>query len=205
MPNGKVPEAVLDTQRHRQHDFRRDILDALFYLLKTGCQWRMLPGAFAPWQTARCYYFRKWKKRGVVEHLLGFARREARREAGREAEPSAVIIDCQSVPITRSGGLCGSSGGNKKVKGRKRHVVTDTQGWTWAVGVHAANEHESQPRALDLLEEADAKSERLAAVFADKAYRGSDLEDDLKESCGVRLEITESDSDEPGFSVEPKR
>ena len=122
------------------------------------------------------------------------------------------VNDCQSVPITRLQAACAAPRAvtSKKVKGRKRHVVTDTQGgWTWAVGVHPANEHESQPRALDLLFEADAKSERLAAVFADKAYRGSDLEDDLKddlkESCGMRLEITEPDSDEPGFSVEPKR
>jgi putative transposase len=115
-----------------------------------------------------------------------------------------VIIDCQSVPITRSGGLCGSSGGNKKVKGRKRHVVTDTQGWTWAVGVHAANEHESQT-AFDLIEKADQKSGQIEAVFADKAYPGGDLEDELDETLGLRLEITESKSDEPGFSVEPKR
>jgi putative transposase len=79
----------------------------------------------------------------------------------------------------------------------------DTQGWTWAVGVHAANEHESQ-HALVLLEEAGEKSERLEAVFADKAYRG-DLEDDLDEALGLRLEVTEPKSDEPGFSVEPKR
>ena len=194
-------EAVLDTSRHRQHDLRQDILDGLLYLLKTGCQWRMLPGGFAPWQTIY-YYFRKWKKRGMIERLLSVARRSARQEAGREAEPSAVIIDCQSVPITRSGGLCGFDG-NKKVKGRKRHIVTDTQGWTWAVEVHAANEHESQ-HALGLLEEADAKSERLEAAFADKAYRG-DLEDEASKGLGLRLEITESKSNEPGFSVEPKR
>lgn len=192
---------VLDTSRHRQHDLRRDILDAIFYLVKTGCQWRMLPGDFAPWQTVY-YYFDKWKKSGVIKRLLSVARRHARREAGRAPEPSAVIIDCQSVPITRSGGLCGFDG-NKKVNGRKRHIVADTQGWTWAVKVHAANEHESQ-HALGLLEEADEKSERLVAVFADKAYRG-DLEDDLDEAFGLRLEITASESDEPGFSVEPKR
>jgi putative transposase len=194
-------KAVLNTSRHRQHDLRRDILDAIFYVVKTGCQWRMLPGRFAPWQTVY-YYLRTWKKRGVIERLLSVARRGERREAGREPEPSAVIIDCQSVPITRSGGLCGFDG-NKKVKGRKRHIVADTQGWTWAVKVHAANEHESQ-RAFGILEEADENSERLEAVFADKAYRG-DLEDELDEALGLQLEITTSESDEPGFSVEPKR
>lgn len=194
-------EAVLNTSRHRHHDLRRDILDGLFYLVKTGCQWRMLPGEFAPWQTVY-YYFRKWRKRGLIERLLSVARREAREEAGRKAQPSAVIIDCQSVPITRSGGLCGFDG-HKKVKGHKRHIVVDTQGWTWAVGVHAANEHESQ-HVLALLKETDEKSGRLAAVFADEAYRG-DLEEDVEEALGLQLEITESESDEPGFSVEPKR
>jgi len=194
-------KAVLNTSRHRQHDLRRDILDAIFYLVKTGCQWRMLPGGFAPWQTVY-YYFHKWKKQGVIAHLLSIARRGARQEAERAPEPSAVVIDCQSVPITRSGGLCGFDG-HKKVKGRKRHIVTDTQGWTWAVGIHAANEHESQ-HAFRLIEQADQRSERLEAVFADKAYQG-DLEDDLDEAFGLRLEITDSDSEEPGFSVEPKR
>jgi putative transposase len=194
-------KTFFDTQRHRQHDLRRDILDGLLYLVKTGCQWRMLPGGFAPWQTVY-YYFRKWKRQELLGYLLSAARRKARKEAGREAEPSALIIDCQSVPITRSGGLSGFDG-HKRVKGRKRHIAVDTQGWTWAVGVHAANEHESL-RALKLLEKADQKSDRLEIVFADKAYRG-DLEDELEETLGLRLEITESESDEPGFSVEPKR
>jgi putative transposase len=197
-------KTFFDTERHRQHDLRRDVLDGLLYLVKTGCQWRMLPGGFAPWQTVY-YYFRKWGRQGLVGRLLSVARRKAREEANREAEPSALIIDCQSVPITRTGG-CSGFDAYKKVKGRKRHVVVDTQGWTWAVEVHAANEHESQ-RAIQLLEAAKKESDRLEVVFADKAYRG-DLEDELAETLGLRLEITESDeseSDEPGFAVEPKR
>jgi len=200
----KQIKMFFDTHRRRQHDLRRDILDGLLYLVKTGCQWRMLPGGFAPWQTVY-YYFRKWRRQGLVGRLLGVARRKARQEAGRAAEPSALVIDCQSVPITRTGGCCGFDA-YKKVKGRKRHVVVDTQGWTWAVEVHAANEHESQ-RAFELIEQADQESDRLEVVFADKAYRG-DLEDKLAETLGLRLEITESDeseSDAPGFAVEPKR
>ena len=89
------------------------------------------------------------------------------------------------------------------------HIVTDTQGWTWAVTVHAANEHENQT-AFDLIEKVNRKSERIEAVFADKAYRGDledelDLVDELDEALGLQLEITTSESDEPGFSVEPKR
>jgi putative transposase len=197
-------KTFFDTPRHRQHDLRRDILDGLLYLVQTGCQWRMLPGGFAPWQTVY-YYFRKWRRQGLVGRWLGVARRKAREEAGRAAEPSALVIDCQSVPITRTGGPCGFDA-YKKVKGRKRHVVVDTQGWTWAVEVHAANEHESQ-RAFELIEQADQESDRLEVVFADKTYRG-DLEDELAETLDLTLEITESDeseSDAPGFAVEPKR
>ncbi len=202
----KQIKAFFDTRRHRQHDLRRDILDGLLYLIKTGCQWRMLPGGFATqkflrWQTVY-YYFRKWRKQGLIGHLLSAARRRARAEAGREREPSAVIIDCQSVPITRSGG-CSGFDAYKKVKGRKRHVVVDTQGFLWSVEVHAASEHESQ-RAFAIVEAADQKSDRLEVVFADKAYRG-ELEDELAETLDLRLEITESESDEPGFAVEPKR
>ena len=168
---------------------------------KRGVSEERLPGGFAPWQTVY-YYFRTWKQRGAVARLLSIARRGARREAGREPEPSAVIIDCQSVPITRSGSLCGFDG-NKKVKGRKRHILTDTQGWTWAVGIRAANEPESQ-HAFELIEQADQRSVRLEVVFADKAYRG-DLEGNLEEALGLQLETATSASDEPGFSVEPKR
>lgn len=110
-----------------------------------------------------------------------------------------MIIDCQSVPITRVGG-CSGFDAYKKVKGRKRHVVVDTQGFLWGVEEHAASEHESQ-RAFAIVEAADQKSDRLEVVFADKAYRG-ELEDELAETLDLRLEIPESESDEPGFAVE---
>ena len=95
-----------DTHRYRQYDLRRDILDVVFHLAKTGCKWRMLPGGFAPWQTMY-YYFRKWRRQGLVGRLLSTVRRKARQEAGREVEPSALVIDCQSVPNPRTGGLFG--------------------------------------------------------------------------------------------------
>lgn len=179
----------LNTAYHRRHDLRRDILDAVLYLVKTGCQWRMLPGEFAPWQTVY-YYFRKWKKQGLIERLLHLARQKAREEADRNAEPSAVMIDCQSVPTTRMGGLSGFDA-YKRVKGRKRHVVVDTQGLTWEVDVHAANEHESQ-HAFEIIRAVNQKSSRLEAVFADRAYQG-ELEDKLENALDLRLEITSSE------------
>lgn len=88
----------------------------------------MLPGGFAPWQTVY-YYFRTWRKRELIGHLLNVARRKAREEADHAAKPSALVIDCQSVPITHTGG-CRGFDTYKRVKGRKRHLVVDTQGWT---------------------------------------------------------------------------
>ena len=192
---------LLNTAYHRHHDLRRDIFDAVLYLVKTGCQWRMLPGGFAPWQTVY-YYFRKWKKQGLIGRLLNLARRKAREEADRSAEPTAVMIDCQSVPTTRMGG-CSGFDAYKKVKGRKRHVVVDTQGWTWSVKVHAANEHESQ-HAPEIIKAAGQQSDRLEVVFGDRAYQG-ELEEKLKTALDLRLEIVSSESEAPGFSVEPKR
>jgi putative transposase len=96
-------KTFFDTQRHHQHDLRRDILDGTSYVVKTGCQWRMLPGEFASWQSVY-YYFRRWRRQGLVGCLLSAVRRKAREEADREPEPSALVTDCQSAPITRTGG-----------------------------------------------------------------------------------------------------
>lgn len=109
------------TARRRRHDLRREILDAILYVVKTGCQWRMLPGEFAPWQTVY-YYFDQWREEGRLQCLLSALRRTVRRQAGREGEPRALIIDCQSVQSSRSGGIA-SFDAYKRVKGRKRHVA----------------------------------------------------------------------------------
>ena len=92
------------TGRKRSYSLRYHVLDAILYIVKTGTQWRMLPGEFAQWQTVY-YYFRRWREEGRILCILSITSRAVRRRSGRHGEPSALIVDCQSVPSTRVGGI----------------------------------------------------------------------------------------------------
>jgi transposase len=157
--------------RPRTSDLRR-VVDAILYVLATGCQWRALPSDFPPRSTVQGYFY-AWRDTGWWQRIVTALVRRARRALGRKSTPTAAIIDSQSAPTTESGGPRGFDAG-KRVHGRKRHIVTDTNGLLLAVRVHEANIQDVHG-AVALLEHLRIKFPKLRHVFADRIYRGNQL------------------------------
>jgi putative transposase len=197
----KIIENILKDERKRKHKLR-DILNAIFYLLKTGCQWRMLPKDFAPYNTVY-YYYRRWKNNGIIEEIHECVRNIIRVNTGRNESPSAACIDSRSVKTTRSGGVCRGVDGGKKIKGRKQHIITDTMGLLLVVLVHAANTHDSQAAKI-VIDKLTGRFNRLTKIFADGGYRG-ELIEYVKRMYGWVIEIVLRTDKEKKFEVLPKR
>ncbi|MCS3937076.1 putative transposase [Salinibacter ruber] len=180
----------------------RELINAVFYLVKSGCQWRMLPDEFPPWRAAH-YHFRKWREMNLLQRLCDRIRRSARVAEGRDPSPSTAVIDTQSVDTERQGGPGRGRDPNKKVTGRKRHVIVDTLGLLLAVVVHPANENDAQS-APSVLEQLLGKVPRLKVIFADKGYKG--LPGGLLWRCFHWLiSVVEPDEESSGFDPLPKR
>ena len=154
--------------RPRKHAMR-EILNAIFYILCSGCAWRMLPHDLPPWQTVY-HYFRQWKGDGTWERMNQAFRIKLRIADGREAEPSASVLDSQSVKTTSVKGVRGYDAG-KNVNGRKRHILVDTMGLLLMVLVHAADIQDRDGAKL-LLNKVKQCFTRLRLIWADGNYSG---------------------------------
>lgn len=179
---------------------RREVVNALLYLSRTGCQWRMLPHDLPPWEKVY-YYFKQWRDDGTLERINGELRTEIRLSVKKDADPSAAIMDSQSVKTTETSGMRGYDAG-KKVNGIKRHLLVDTLGLVWAVVILAANIQDREG-ARTLLEKVKGRLPRLKKIWADGGYTGT-LVDWVKDACGWVLEIVQR-RDTHSFEVLPHR
>jgi transposase len=173
--------------RPRRHSLRT-ILDAIFYVVRAGGAWRLLPRDLPPWKTVY-HYFRTWRRDGTWERLHTVLREHLRVRLGRDPQPSAGIIDSQSVKTTSVGGVRGYDGG-KQVKGRKRHLLVDTEGLVLTVSVHSAGIMDRDGVKLLLADPVPAQFPRLGHVWLDAGYNGRGKgKDGIESTLGWSAEI----------------
>lgn len=179
---------------------RREVVNAILYVARTGCQWRLLPHDFPKWKTAYDYFV-LWHDAGVFEKINSRLRTGIRIAGGRNPQPSAGIIDSQSVKIPANIGISGFDGA-KKVNGRKRHIITDTLGLLLTVVVHEASLSDRES-AEAVLVKMRATFKRVKTIFADQGYTGK-LIARVHMTLGMTIEIIKR-KEVRAFHILPRR
>ncbi len=187
----------------------KEVINAIFYVVKTGCSWRSLPHDLVCWQTAYGY-FNGWSKDGTWEWIHSFLVNKSRRQAGRKRRPSAAILDSQSIKTTACGGKHRGFDAGKQIKGRKRFLLTDSQGLLLAVWICAASVSERQGamhllRYLKKVPYLAHLCQRIKLVWVDGGYQGEHLFEYVKKLWGWCWQVVLRCDDKKGFKVLPRR
>ena len=195
-----VLSKYFDITRKRKYDLR-EIMNGVIYLVKTGCQCRMLPGDFPSWRIVY-YYFTIWKKNGIWEWIHEELVMEVRKKSGKNEEPSVGIIDAQSVKNTMISSEDKGFDAGKKVKGIKRHIIVDTPGMILAVVIQSASVQD-RAGAMDVIRGMKQNWIKVLKIFADGGYAGK-LIDKIKTAFNIDIEVVKR-NEQHKFKVLPKR